>query len=293
MPATTKTLPLFHGDYSNDEEPAHWFAQFQLALPDTWSEPAKIQWFQLQLAPGGYADEWFDTLSASDWSSLAAIRAAFLKCWPPMKHAKWSKLRQKERVREQGLKEEEVGKWVQEGCMGDYGQNVWADWVMRLVLSMGDTDGSLIEYAIETTPAVLKDHLDDGYDSWEEFIQAVWEIPAVRLCQGKEELEQNRACNSAIALLRQQVVQLTVRVTALNQQSMPCLSPSPSYSNLFTPTQAHTQGTSTSTMVVGSPQWHNMTPLKSLLPPHIPLSRAQIIKQVTGVPQRPNTEEGQ
>ena len=167
---TTKTLPLFHGDYSNDEEPAYWFMQFQLVLLDTWSESAKIQRFQLQLVPRGYADEWFNALFISDWSSLAAIRAAFLKCWPPMKCAKWSKLQQKERVREQGLKEKEIGKWVQEGHMGDYGQNVWADQVMRLALSMGDMDRALIEYTIKTTPAVLKDHLDDGYDSWEEFI---------------------------------------------------------------------------------------------------------------------------
>ena len=78
-PTTAKTLPLFHGDYSNSEEPAHWFAQFQLALPGTWSEAAKVQRFQLQLVPGGYAEEWFDVLPASDQASLAAIRTAFLK----------------------------------------------------------------------------------------------------------------------------------------------------------------------------------------------------------------------
>ena len=109
----------------------------------------------------------------------------------PTKRAKWLRLQQRERVRELGLKEEEVGKWVQEGCVGDYGQNIWADWVMRLALSMGNVDGSLIEYAIETAPVIIKDHLDDRYDSWEEFTQAVREIPATRLRQGKEELEQN------------------------------------------------------------------------------------------------------
>ncbi|KIM57134.1 hypothetical protein SCLCIDRAFT_17024 [Scleroderma citrinum Foug A] len=172
-PATAKMLPLFHGDYSNSEEPAHWFVQFQLALPDTWSEVAKIQWFQLQLAPRGYAEEWFNTLPTSELASLAMVRTAFLKRWPPMKRVKWLRLQQRERVRELGLKEEEVGKWVQEGHIGDYGQKIWVDRVMRLALSMGDMDGSLIEYAIETAPAILKDHLDNGYDSWEEFAQAV------------------------------------------------------------------------------------------------------------------------
>ena len=64
--ATAKMLPLFHGDYSDKDEPAHWFTQFQLALPDTWSEAAKLQRFQMQLAPGGYADEWFNELSVSE-----------------------------------------------------------------------------------------------------------------------------------------------------------------------------------------------------------------------------------
>ena len=64
--ATAKMLPLFHGDYSDKDEPAHWFTQFQLTLPDMWSEAAKLQRFQMQLAPGGYADEWFDALSVSE-----------------------------------------------------------------------------------------------------------------------------------------------------------------------------------------------------------------------------------
>ena len=292
-PTTAKTLPLFHGDYSNSEEPAHWFAQFQLALPDTWSEAAKVQRFQLQLAPGGYAEEWFDALPASDQASLAAVRMAFLKQWPPMKQAKWSRLQQRERIRELGLKEEEVGKWVQEGRIGDYGQNVWVDRAMRLALSMGDTDGTLIEYAIETMLAVLRDHLDDGYNSWEDFVQVVREIPAARLHWGKEELEQNRACNSAIAVLRQQVTQLSVRTASQSQQSTPRLSPSPSYSNMFPAAQAYTQGMPASTRVAGSPQWHNATPLKGQPPPRIPLSRAQIVERVSGIPQRSNMDEGQ
>ena len=110
--ATAKTLPLFHGDYSDKEEPAHWFAQFQLALPDLWPEATKVQRFRMQLAPGGYADEWFDVLTASECTSVVAIRITFLRRWPPMKRARWSKVQQKEQVRDQSLKEEEIGKWI-------------------------------------------------------------------------------------------------------------------------------------------------------------------------------------
>jgi len=37
---------------------------------------------------------------------------------------------------------------------------------MKLALSMGDADGTLIEYAIETAPTILRDHLQEGYKTW-------------------------------------------------------------------------------------------------------------------------------
>jgi len=296
-PATAKTLPLFYGDYSDKEEPAHWFAQFQLALPESWPETAKVQRFHMQLAPGGYADKWFDALTASERASVAAIRTVFLRRWPPTKRAKWSKVQQKERIRDQGLKEEEIGKWIQEGRVGDYGQNVWAERVMKLALSMGDAGGMLIEYAIETTPTILRDHLEEGYDSWEEFIQAVWSIPAAKLRHSKEDLEKERTRDSAIAALRQQVAQLTVQASASNYQTLPRVSPtSLPYANTVTgaTTPITSQGTA---MPAGVPfssaqQWRNPSPYRG--PPLLraPLSRAQIVERISSTPQRPNTEEG-
>ena len=100
--------------------------------------------------------------------------------------------------------------------MGDYGQNVWAERVMKLALSMGDADGTLIEYAIETAPPILHNHLEEGYDSWEEFIQAVCSIPAAKLQRSREDLEKECTRDSAIAALRQQVAQLTVWCHAPN-----------------------------------------------------------------------------
>ena len=81
---------------------------------------------------------------------------------------------------------------------------------MKLALSMGDADGALIKYVIETAPSILHDHLEEGYNSWEEFIQAVQKVPAVKLRRSKEEIEKERTQDSAIAVLRQQVAQLTV-----------------------------------------------------------------------------------
>ena len=60
---------------------------------------------------------------------------------------------------------------------------------MKLPLSMGDADGALIEYVIKTASLILHNHLEEGYNSWEEFIQVVWKVPAVKLQRSKEEIK--------------------------------------------------------------------------------------------------------
>ncbi|KIJ05586.1 hypothetical protein PAXINDRAFT_158994 [Paxillus involutus ATCC 200175] len=178
---TTIEMPgkvdMFHGDYSKEEEPTEWFMMFQLSLPSSWNDDQKVERFQLHLVPNSYADEWFNNLSVLDTMSMTALRAAFFKRWPPTKKPKWSKAQQKERIRGHVLQEEDIGTWIAEGRVGDYGQNVWAVNVMRLALSMGDVEGMLIEYAIEGIPTVLKEHLTGEYDTWEEFLEGVRATP--------------------------------------------------------------------------------------------------------------------
>ncbi|KAF8833589.1 hypothetical protein BDN67DRAFT_1017374 [Paxillus ammoniavirescens] len=134
--------------------------------------------------PGSYADEWFDDLGTMETASMAALRLAFFKRWPPMKKPKWSRAQQKERIRGQTLREEDIGAWIAEGRVEDYGQNVWATKVMRLALSMGDIGGALIEYALEGVPTLLKEHLTCEYDTWEDFLEAIRTVPREKLSIG-------------------------------------------------------------------------------------------------------------
>jgi len=67
------------------------------AVPDaagTWGDTA--------------ADEWFGALPAAEHTSLAVIRTAFLKRWSSAKRPKLSRVEQRARIKDQGLKEEDV-----------------------------------------------------------------------------------------------------------------------------------------------------------------------------------------
>ncbi|KAI6036185.1 hypothetical protein PISMIDRAFT_12193 [Pisolithus microcarpus 441] len=182
----TKTLPLFHGDYSNNEDPAE-------CLTDT----EKVTCFECQLYPGGLAEEWFVDLDAAEKASLADIKNAF-----------------RERIKDQMLKVEEIGKWTEDGQTGDYGQNLWAERVVKLALSMGDANGFLIDDVLHQIPDLLKDHLTCEYDTWEELLEAIQSVPANKLRRGQEELMKERTRDAAVASLQQQFLRMSTHSPA-------------------------------------------------------------------------------
>jgi len=203
---TPRPLPLFHGDYRENEEPSTWFAQFQLSLPDNYSDLRRIQRFAMQLAPGYMADQWFNGLPPSSITSFLDLRAAFQQRWPPPKPPAYSRAQQKERIMAQVLKEEDIGIWTADGATGNYGHVVWAHKVMRLALGMGDVAGFLIESALENVPNMLKDHLTCDYSTWQEFVDDVENVPAVKLKRAREELDKERLRDADIARLKAQSV---------------------------------------------------------------------------------------
>jgi hypothetical protein len=58
---------------------------------------------------GSYADKWFNDLGTMETASMAVLHIAFFKRWLPMKKPKWSKAQQKEQIRGQTLREEDIG----------------------------------------------------------------------------------------------------------------------------------------------------------------------------------------
>jgi hypothetical protein len=104
----------------------------------------------------------------------------------------------------QVLKEDEIGIWTQEGRTGNYAHVTWALNVSRLALGMGDVDGAMIEYALESIPDLLKDHLKCVYNSWDEFVEDIQDVPNVKLKRGRENLDKERARDAEISKLKMQ-----------------------------------------------------------------------------------------
>ncbi|KAI9569554.1 hypothetical protein HD554DRAFT_2037942 [Boletus coccyginus] len=109
-----------------------------------------------------YASDWFDNLTNVETADLTTLQQAFNTRWPPPKRPKFS---------EQVLKEENIGKWItpSDKRKTDYGQNIWANEVMKVAVMMGDTAGFLINCVVDSIPHLLKDHLTCRYNTWDEF----------------------------------------------------------------------------------------------------------------------------
>ncbi|KIK21566.1 hypothetical protein PISMIDRAFT_103871, partial [Pisolithus microcarpus 441] len=277
----TKTLPLFRGDYSNNEDPTEWFALFRLAM-SSLMDTEKVTRFECQLYPGGLVEEWFIDLDAAEKASLADIKNAFVRRWPMMRRPKWSRTQQRERIKDQMLKVEEIGKWTEDGQMGDYSQNLWVERVIKLVLSMGDANGFLIDDTLHQIPDLLKDHLTCEYDTWEEFLEAIRSVPANKLQRGQEELTKERTRDAAVVSLQQQFLRMSTHSPATSVRAPSRIPPTmPSI-------PSNSPGMSSVMASANSPgPW-----TRGVVPFRMALTRSQILEKATILPQRSNTEAG-
>ncbi|KAG2035646.1 hypothetical protein BDR03DRAFT_983494 [Suillus americanus] len=284
MADTMKSVPLFYGDYGENKNPAAWFTQFELLLPNSWTDTQRIHRFAMQLMPGESAAEWYQGLTSSHISSFASLKAEFFKCWPVPKQPKLTQVQQKEHIMAQTLKEDEVGERTQEGRTGNYAHVIWAINISWLALGMGDIDGAMIEYALEGIPNLLKDHLKCTYNTWEEFVEDIQNVPNVKLKHRQEDLDKERAHDAKIAKLKAQNMlstsylsqQLTQMSMGMQQMPLTMLPP------LVNPNlPVTTRG--------GSLMFNTN---RGAFTPCTQLTWAQILERAALVPQRHNTEVG-
>ena len=199
-----------------------------------------------------------------------------------------------EQIKELVLKEENIGRWITPSDKRrlDYGQNLWANEVTKMVRMMDDTEGFLIEFALEIIPNTLKDHLTCQYSKWDEFQKDIWSIPAHKIKQGKEKLDQEWARDVEIAQLHAQtsatVVTLQLAITQLSQLHVSPLSyaahPPTQYRN---PPPIVTQFNAAS-----QPQPHSAPAQGNWQLRHPPPTREQVLDRVAAIPQYPNSNEG-
>ena len=273
-----------------------WFAEFQRMLPLSWTDTEKVSHFANHIVPNSYASDWLATLTRGDMATLASVRAAFNVRWPPPERPKFSRAEQMERIREQILKEENIGKWVtpSDKRKADYGQNIWANEVAKAATTMGDTAGFLIDCAVDGIPNLLKDHLSCRYDTWEEFKKDIRGVTPHRIKQGKEKLEHERTRDAEIAQLRAQTSATAATLqTAISQLSNLQLSPAPYNARSPAPNRnLHPVVTQFSLPNQHQPYSAPGLGQGSWLPKRPPLTRESILERVTVIPQRPASNEG-
>jgi hypothetical protein len=306
MTDTVKSVPLFYGNYGENENPVAWFAQFELSLPISWTDAQRVQRFTMQLTPGEAAAEWSQSLTSVQISSFADLKAEFFKRWPAPKRPKLTRAQQKERIMSQVLKEEEVGEWTQEGRTGNYAHVLWAINISQLALGMGNVDGAMIEYALEGIPNLLKDHLKCMYSTWDEFVEDIQNVPNIKIKHGQEDLNKERARDAEIAKLKAQSTLSTSYMSqqlshmSLGAQQMPL----PAYrSTSWFPNTTGIAPSIPSPMAQtpltnfnisaasrGGPPMYGSS--RGIYTPRASLTRAQVMERATLIPQRPNTETG-
>ncbi|KAG1844997.1 hypothetical protein F4604DRAFT_1937235 [Suillus subluteus] len=157
----------------------------------------------MQLAPGSMVDQWFKDIGIT-CSIFAQVKQEFMTRWLPPKPLQYSRAQQKEHVMIQVLKEDDIGVWLPGEPTGNYGHVIWANKVMQTAMGMSDSTGLLVEYALKGIPNILKDHMTCSYSSWQEFLQDVESIPAVKLKRSKEDLNMNQMRDTDIAQLKAQ-----------------------------------------------------------------------------------------
>ena len=205
----------------------------------------------------------------------------FIEWWPLKCKPKLTRVQQKQRLQGLVLKESEIGEW--HSTKDDFAQNIWAEEIVKLVAEVGDLDGVLVHCVLENTPPTLKAHLAGDYNSWDDFLKAVYAIPQDCLQTEKRHQKEEKAHDQAIASLQQQLAQLSL--------------PPPHGTRQFTaqptgPTIPTTMAAYTSTAnVVTQPNPRPYTGHGGI-PQCTTLTQAQILECANSIPQCPNTEEG-
>ena len=106
-----------------------------------------------------------------------ALRRAFKKKWLVQMSAALLHQQQKQQLQGLTLMDRDISKWQQMENGGDFMHNLWVKNVVKLATQVRDPDGALIDFVINNTLCLLREYLQDKYNSWEEFAQAIQAIP--------------------------------------------------------------------------------------------------------------------
>ncbi|KIJ33907.1 hypothetical protein M422DRAFT_52223 [Sphaerobolus stellatus SS14] len=225
MMTTTVACPPFNGDGREGEDSKAWFKTFRRETVD-WNEEKKKKNFELYLV--GDAEKWIKDPKTDSKVSWKALSEAFLKRFPSITDTEESKSMAYERLTACVLKEEELGKstWDDNRKKDVPNHTAWAYKIVRLAAAYGDTGATTLPFIRSIClPRILNEILENQYDNYGEFAEAVSKIKLAKLRSACEKLKT--------------IEDLKVEVQRLNNTRTPNTWSTPqaarSYSGFITP----------------------------------------------------------
>ncbi|KAF8580531.1 hypothetical protein K439DRAFT_1619752 [Ramaria rubella] len=178
MSASAATLcPTFHGNGHDGEDSKSWFKTFRRSTVD-WDDPKKLENFDLYLEDE--ADKWWASAAGIACSTTwAAALAGFLTHFPSIPNAKEGQGIQFERLTRCVLTHQELGDmtWDDRKKKEVLNHTTWAQKIVRLAAAYGDTTAATLPFIrIMCLPPILNKLLDENYDSFAVFAEAVGNI---------------------------------------------------------------------------------------------------------------------
>ncbi|KAF8588767.1 hypothetical protein K439DRAFT_1613269 [Ramaria rubella] len=184
MSASAATLfPTFHGDGRDGEDSKLWFKTFRHSTID-WDNPKKLENFDLYLKDK--VDKWWASAAGIACSTTwAAASAGFLTHFRSILDAKEGWGIQFERLTWCILTCQELGDttWDDRKKKEVPNHTTWAQKIVRLAAAYNNTTAATLPFIrIMCLPPILDKLLDNDYNSFAAFAEAVGNIKLERLC---------------------------------------------------------------------------------------------------------------
>ncbi|KAG6834125.1 hypothetical protein H0H93_011782, partial [Arthromyces matolae] len=181
----------FWGNGTNDENGQDFLRAYNRAMAKE-TEEHKLAQFQNYLHSQSIADDWYTSLNANIKTSWDTLQAAFNNRWPNTAIVRKTKAEYELEIVGKKLMVEVLGKTKLVGGREVYTHTAWADEMARLVLEADVTGTTYITQVRKGLPTIIRDKLEEEYESWTAFLTAVKGISATYIKEKKEDEEERR-----------------------------------------------------------------------------------------------------
>lgn len=177
---------VFVGDGIVEEDSNEWLRQVKLFALSR-SESDKIKVFELCLAPGSPAEAWYDNLDP-DKLSFKSICQAFQKTFPSVQYAPLPAWIPLERVEMCVLREEDLGRDIEEEGTGLMlpAHVAYARRIQKLAAAVPEAEAQLVSSARHRLPPSVRAIVPKHVKSWDAYVDSIMQATSYDLLKIQE-----------------------------------------------------------------------------------------------------------